>query len=473
MKAPFSMLAPVLVAALPIAASAQTGASPIDVSVAQSARQLVITQRAAGVSYAIVRDGSVAAVGATGLRDLATQSPVTVDTLFRIGSITKMFTAVAIMQLAQAKRLSLGDTLARYQPEVPQAGAITIADLLMHRSGIPNYGDAAIADGRVRVPTTAQRIVDAQAKLPSEFTPGSQFSYSNTNYVILGRIVERLSGMSLAAYERRYILRPAGMERTFVGALPPGTTAATGYDLSSGPVPANPGDASWYYACGDIWSTARDLALFDIALMDGKLLDPAWFTAMIDAARPSTLGPHVEYGFGVSRVAFGDRVLVGHHGGLPGFESDNVMIVPDRFAIVVLANDYKFPTRVVQSAALTSAYPAQTAAAEAQATADARAQAVEDPALTRRFTAFVNDVLADRIPGGLDDAMAAALTPAAVAELMPYYAGDGAFVRLQFLSSDAIGEYRRFHYLAAFSQKKQPMTFVLDANGLIGGFFNQ
>lgn len=443
-----------------------------------AATHLIESKKAVGVQYAVIRDGAIAASGAAGSADLAANIPVTEATRFRIGSITKVFTAVAVMQLVEHRALSLDDTLARFESSFPNASSITVRDLLMHRSGIPNYFDAAFASGATQKATTPQAIVDSMAAKAPLSTPGSAFAYSNTNYVLLGLIVERVSRLPLHDYYRANIFVPAGMTQTFAGSPAPNVPVAIGYlsapDNSFSP--ADPGDMSWYYGCGDAWSTARDLGRFDVALMSGALLKPSTLQTMVKAALPSTLGPRAGYGLGVSTApSGGSDPLVGHHGGLPGFEGDDEMLIPERFAVISFGNLFSYPTDVMKSAALEVLYPDRTRALHAQAVADAQAQAAaEDPALTQRFAKFFTSMLSGTLDAtGLSPAMTSGLTPDKVKQLAAYFNKNGTFVKLQYRSQDTVEGYRRYHYTAVFSGGSQAMMFVLNAKDELDGFFLQ
>ncbi len=442
-------------------------------SVQRAAQRLVDTHQTAGVAYALVSNGKLQGSGFAGVRDLSTGAPVTAGTLFRIGSATKMFTALAIAQLVERGRLSLDDRLAAFRPDFPNAASITIRELLMHRSGIADYADAALASGRIESPTTPVQIIDEAAKVAPESAPGTRFSYSNTNYVLLGLIVERISGIPLHAYYEKYIFGPAGMSETFAGTVPPARPVAAGYMLSDDKArPQSPGDISWYYGCGDVFSTAADMAHFDIALMDGQIVRPATLTAMTTPASPSdAFGKGERYGLGFTIVPFGDLLLVGHHGGVPGFEADDEMIIKDRFAVVALGNDFKFPTGVLVNAALKAAYPAQAATAAAQAASEMAAAAAKAAPLTDRFATFFTSLLAAKVPTDkMTDAFKAAMTPATLSELQAMFASNGTFERLQFVADDQAGPYHRYRYTAVFSSGTQPVTFVLDSTGAIAGF---
>jgi D-alanyl-D-alanine carboxypeptidase len=441
-------------------------------ALATAQQRLVSSHSVAGISTTLVVDGKIASTSVAGVENLKTGAPVTSQTIFRIGSITKLFTAVSVMQLVERGALRIDDPLAKFVPDFPNASKITIKELLMHRSGVPNYLDAALADGRALVPTTPAAIIAAAAKQPPDFAPGTDYEYSNTNYVLLGTIVESVSGMSLHAYYARNIFQVAQMKETFAGTAPADAAVATGYQLAKGNAPQIPGDSSWYYACGDILSTSDDVARFDIALMAGKLVGVATLDEMIAAAIPTGEG-RSSYGLGVQTYPLGTKLLAGHHGGLPGFESDDEMIPSEHFAIVTLGNDFLYGTSTVLDVALSSYYPddlALTLRGAAAANVPATAEPTE---LTPLFDSFFRSVLTGNVDSNhLDAAMMKALTASTVATIASAYAVEGAYTGLVFTGSDHAGQYRRYHYLAKFAKGNVPVTFVVDADGKIAGLAN-
>ncbi len=431
---------------------------------------------APGFAVAVVRDGRIVERFAAGDADVAASRPVTPQTIFHIGSITKMFTATSVMQLVQAGRIDLRAPVTRYLPQFAAWRGITIAQLLMHRSGIPNYADAAIASGQVATPTTPQAILRAMVARPLDFSPGAHFEYSNTNYVALGLVVERVTGESLDAYERHAIFDPAKMHSTFIGVAPAGRRVAVGYTARGKAAIANPGDPSWYFACGDILSTVGDLARFDGALMDGTLLAPATFAEMVKVARPAAGFGDARYGYGVMTLRFGDRTIVGHHGGLPGFEADDEMIPRDRFAVIALGNAFDFATSGPDNLAFERYYPKQFAQSVVAAhAASAKPVPDPDPALTRRFTAFVRGLIAGKqVDANVTPQMAAALTPGAIASIdKQLFAGLGPLRRLTFRARFIGDGYHNDEYLASFGNGYLRLRFVLDRNGALAGFFKQ
>ena len=451
--------------------------SSLQAKVETVAKQLVDAHKVAGISYAIVRDGHIILNDSVGLRDVARSLPATRHTVFRIGSVSKLITAVAVMQLVEAHKLSLDDSLAKFFPKYPHAGSITVQDLLMHRSGITNYLDQAIHDGRYLRPTTPQAIIAWGERQPLEFSPGTKFSYSNTNYVLLGLIVEHLSGLSLASYDQRYVFEPAKMTHTYAQLPPPHVKTAVGYTLANEAAQNGAGDLSWYFACGDIYSTAGDLARFDLALMDGRLITKKSFATMIAVAQPSYLGPGIKYGLGITTGTFGKQVLVGHHGGLPGFEADDEMIPASGFAVISLGNDFGYLTNAILNTALQYAYPADFAASvkasmKANTANAARAQR-EQRILIPRFTKFFVSLLAKKldVKAGLSKEMLAALTPQAINTIQRSLASLGSFQKFTYGSEDQEAGYLRYHYIAVFDHGTKGLVFVLDGDGNIAGMF--
>ncbi len=209
-------------------------------------------------------------------------------------------------------------------------------ELLQHTSGLWNYGDYAFQTGLTATPTTPAAILAMAAGHPLTSAPGTKWAYSNTGYVVLGLIVERVSGKPLAQYEREDIFQPAGMMETTMGNPGGSVPIAAGYMSAAGTRGAAY-DPSWLFACGDIVSTAADLARFDIALLDGRLLKPGTFAKMqsdVVAAESAMQG------LGVSVISWRGLRFVGHHGGLPGYEAENETIPRQGVAWIVLSNAF-------------------------------------------------------------------------------------------------------------------------------------
>jgi CubicO group peptidase (beta-lactamase class C family) len=293
-----------------------------------------------GAAVLVTVDGRPVLKKGYGLADQETGAKITPDTVFRIASVTKQFTAVAVLQLVQQGRISLDDPLSKYVPEFNTHGkTVTIEHLLSHTSGIPSYtATEGYFDGMSRDMTPAG-ILALVADKPLDFEPGSRFDYSNTNYVLLGMIIEKASGQTYAEYIESHIARPLGLASTrYSRGDAESPRHARGYerDDSGKWVRARPLSMTQPYAAGAIESTVADLAKWTQALTDGKAVDPkllerAW-TPLKPADSPS------EYGYGwFIRTDAGER-WIGHNGGINGFQSSAVWIPEKKVFVAILRN---------------------------------------------------------------------------------------------------------------------------------------
>ncbi|WP_285663676.1 serine hydrolase domain-containing protein [Actinorhabdospora filicis] len=269
------------------------------------------------------RDGSRVERLASGVVELGRSRPAPVDGRFRIGSVTKTFTSTVALQLVGEGRISLDDSVERWLPgTVPNGGNITLRQLLNHTSGLYNYTDDTLVTpeqvvrDRYKRWTPRQLVTLATSRDPL-FPPGTAWSYSNTNYVLIGLVIERVTGRSLGAEIDRRIVGPLGLWDTEV----PGNSVwitgphAHGYvQVDGAPVDITAMNVSSSYAVGDIISTTRDLNTFYAALLGGRLLKPAQLAAMKTTAFDSG------YGLGLSKVALPCGAEIwGHTGGIPGY----------------------------------------------------------------------------------------------------------------------------------------------------------
>jgi D-alanyl-D-alanine carboxypeptidase len=283
-----------------------------------------------------------------GASDWELGSANSVQTSFRIGSITKNFTAVAILQLMEAGRLRLEDSVGELLPEYPAVGAgITLHQLLTHTAGLPNYTDDEALMARRDQPLAPGELLATFWNQPLEFAPGSTYRYSNSGYVVLGAVIERVTGQTYAAYMQEAIFDPAGLGRTTVGDAEGLVDRAVGY--TGNPLgqlaPAFPIDMSIPYAAGAIRSTAADLARWHAVLGTNLLLG--------DAARQLLTTPVRDgYAYGwVVTVEDGFEV-VRHGGGIDGFLSDLVRVPELDLAVVVLLNAQTISPETISNAAL-------------------------------------------------------------------------------------------------------------------------
>jgi len=293
------------------------------------------------VSIAIVRDGKLAYAKAFGLARLEPRTPATPEFRYKIASNSKQIAATAILLLAEEGKLSLDDRVSRFFPKLTRAGDISVRQLLSHTSGYQDYYAVDYLAASMQRDMTPDGILALYAQKPLDFEPGTRYQYSNTNYVLLGRIIEQVSGEPLAQFLRKRIFEKLGMDSAVdVDLRPLGPTDPAGYTrYALGPVrDVGAEGKGWMWAAGELAMTASDLAKWDISLMDGSLLKPASLKALSTATLLND-GTLVSYGLGlgVSQMANGHRRWA-HTGGASGFLSINATYPDDRMAITVLSN---------------------------------------------------------------------------------------------------------------------------------------
>jgi D-alanyl-D-alanine carboxypeptidase len=324
------LLAWLVVALAPSAPAAQATNTAATPSLRQLAKRIVDV----GVPGAVVlvSDERGVRAGVAGWGNLRSRERFGPDHRFRIGSLTKTFVATIVLQLVAEEVLSLDDPVERWLPGlVPGGGAITLRHLLNHTSGIYNYtDDQAFLDAVVRDPLsvrTPEQLVAVATAHPPRFPPGTDWSYSNTGYILLGLVVEKATRTSVAEQLRARIVNRLGLTRT---SLPSAATLeapfAHGYLLPGNIELPTPGDRpldvtawspSWAWAAGAIVSTARDIARFYRALLGGELLAPRELTAMRTTTR--IFGTTDEYGLGLQKVSLPCGWGWGHGGSVPGY----------------------------------------------------------------------------------------------------------------------------------------------------------
>jgi len=318
-----------------LAAEAPFDARAVDALVAAEvkARGLV------GVTLAVVRDGKIVLARGYGLASLADRRPVSEETMFAVGSVTKQFTCACILLLAEDGKLSPQDKVAKYYPDLTRANEITILDLMNHVSGYPDYYPLDFVDRRLATPRPVDEVIRLYGTGKLDFEPGTRYSYSNTGYDILGRIVEKASGLPYGEFLSRRILKPLGLEHTTYEPDTAGIRFAQGYSsfALSGPEPAVPEGKGWVAAAGAIYSTASDLVRWDLALMSGKVLKPESYKLMT-SPRKLADGRMSNYGCGLS---VGDRAgtaVLGHNGAVAGFLAYNTMVPSTGTAVALISN---------------------------------------------------------------------------------------------------------------------------------------
>ncbi len=291
-------------------------------------------------SIAVVKDDQIAYVKAYGKARLDPPTPSQPDTRYPIGSVSKQFMAGCVLLLAEEGKLSLDDPVSKYLPSLTRANEVTIRELLSHTSGYQDYYPLDYVAPFMQQPVTTDGILDRWAKKPLDFDPGTEWQYSNTNYVAAGRIVEIVSGMPAFAFLKSHILDPLGMTSAIdLNTQTLSSSDAAGYTRfgPSPPRPVMPEACGWLYAAGELAMTPHDLALWDQSLIDGKLLKPSSLAQMITPARLKNGAP-TDYGLGVGIANENGHPKLGHGGAVSGFVSDNVVWLDQGAAVAVFTN---------------------------------------------------------------------------------------------------------------------------------------
>ena len=295
-------------------------------------------------SVAIVKGGKLAYTHAFGSARLATAAdpavPATPAMRYSVGSISKQFTAAAILMLQEDGKLSIDDPVGKYVPGLTRGNEVTIRQILSHTSGYQDYWPEDYVMTPMLAPESAQQILDTWARKPLDFEPGTQWQYSNTNYVIAGRIVESVTGQPLMELLTRRIFRPLGMTSVWNSDETKLTQAdATAYYRHAlGPLRIAPKEGrGWMFAAGELAMTAHDLALWDESLIAQSILKPESYKQMFTEVKLKD-GKGTHYGLGVEvRDRDGHRSIE-HSGEVSGFVADNEVLVDDGVAVAVLTN---------------------------------------------------------------------------------------------------------------------------------------
>jgi CubicO group peptidase (beta-lactamase class C family) len=295
---------------------------------------------APSASVAIVRGGEIVLERAWG--EGRTGVPATPAMRYAIGSVSKQFTAAAILLLAQEGKLSLDDKVSRWYPRLTRAGEITLRQLLTMTSGYQDYWPQDYVFTAMRSATTSDAILGRWAGQPLDFDPGSAWQYSNTNYVLAAAIAEKVSGMPFMDFLRQRVFTPLGMRTVADFDAGPLSTADAGAYLRhvTGPLrPAPKEGAGWLFGAGQLAMTARDLATWDLSMINQTVLTPASYRELV-RSMVLTGGPATGYGLGINVGMVGGRRRFSHGGAVSGYTTTNLVYPDDRAAIVVFTNIY-------------------------------------------------------------------------------------------------------------------------------------
>jgi CubicO group peptidase (beta-lactamase class C family) len=324
-----------------VPASAQTElvtdiAAKIDKVVSETLEQTGVPS----ASVAVVKDGKIAYVKAYGDARLEPRTAASAQMRYSVGSISKQFTATAILLLQEERKLSLDDKVANFMPTLTRANEVTVRQLLSHTSGYQDYWPQNYVMPMMLEPVTAARIMDLWARKDLDFDPGTKWQYSNTNFVIAGAIVEKVSGQPLLDFLRERIFKTLEMNSVVnIDEEKLGPNDPVGYmRYGLGPLRLAPKEGKgWLFAAGELAMTADDLAKWDISIIDQRILRPASYREFETEVLLKS-GLSSRYGLGVQiGSAAGHRMLF-HDGEVSGFTAQNIVLPDDRVAIAVLTN---------------------------------------------------------------------------------------------------------------------------------------
>jgi D-alanyl-D-alanine carboxypeptidase len=303
------------------------------------AKAFIANREAPAVSIVVVRGRDTLVSEGYGLIDLENAVPATPHSVYRIGSITKQFTSAAVMQQVEAGKVRLDDSIGTYLPSLPARWhGVTVRQLLNHTSGIPSYTDLGPRwlrrIGEFMSPDT---LVGLTANDSLNFAPGTGWRYDNSGYVILGMLVEKVTGKSYAQYLKERVFAPAGLTETmYCSNAPIIPHRAQGYGKdSSGWRNAAFIDMSQPFSAGALCSSALDLARWNHALGSGRVVSAASYKAMTS---PSGTALPRHYGFGLVADTLAGHRIIQHGGGIPGFSTANAWFPDDSLSVTVLPN---------------------------------------------------------------------------------------------------------------------------------------
>jgi CubicO group peptidase (beta-lactamase class C family) len=294
-----------------------------------------------GLAVLVAQGGKILFEKGCGLADREHHVPVIPQTAFLIGSVTKQFTASAILKLQEEGKLSVNDKLSKYIPDFPRGDEVTLRQLLTHTSGIHNYNEDPGFFDRATNDTT-EAFIEAMKKEPYDFDPGAKWSYVNSGYLVLGYIVEKVSGQTYGDFLRENFFQPLGMTNTGVYraqlALP---HEALGYSLgTNGFEPALNSHPLWFGGAGALYSTVEDLYRWNEGIFNDRVLGAASLNAAFSPVKEyeEQVNSDSGYGFGWEvRHTRGLRVIW-HEGGLPGFRSMLLRVPDEKLTVAILAN---------------------------------------------------------------------------------------------------------------------------------------
>ena len=320
--------------------AASAFADELPAAIEKAVNEVLTRTGAPSASVAVVRDGKLAFAGAFGNARLDPPMAAAAQMRYSIGSISKQFTAAAILMLAEEGKLSLDDKVSKWLPELTRANEVTVRQILSMTSGYQDFWPQDYVMPGMLLAATPQDILTGWAKKPLDFEPASKWQYSNTNYVIAGLIAEKAAGVPLLEFLQKRVFTPLHMTSVVSSDEGPlGSGDPTRYmRIALGPLRVAPKEGrGWMFAAGELAMTAADLAQWDIAMINQSAMQPASYRQMETEVMLSN-GVGSRYGLGVNVGLTDGRRVISHGGEVSGFTAQNTVYPDQRAAIVVLTN---------------------------------------------------------------------------------------------------------------------------------------
>ncbi|MBX3726226.1 MAG: serine hydrolase [Xanthomonadales bacterium] len=334
-------LLPALFVALPQSAAARSEAPDIEAAASQLLEAAVRDPSGPGMAVLLARGDTVLFRDARGMASIELGVPLSPDHVFRIGSVTKQIAAAGLLKLVDEGKVALDDPLAKFLPDYPNGGAITVAQLLNHTSGIKSYtGIAGYMDQEIRRDLDTSALIAVFADQPVDFAPGEGWNYNNSGYVLVGAVIEKASGMAWDRWLERSLLRPLALERTRSGAtrqVIAGHVSGYSAGADGGHTVAAPLSMTQPHAAGALVSTVDDLWRWNRALHGGQVLSAPTYARMI-APEGKAAEPPQRYGYGIQAGTVRGRTTLEHGGGIHGFISLLVYVPEADITVAVLRN---------------------------------------------------------------------------------------------------------------------------------------
>ena len=330
-------------AALGLAAPGAAAAAPADLKEkADAFLRSAYPADGPGAAVIIVERGKTIYAAGQGLADVESRTPIRPDTVFRLGSITKQFSAAVLLQLVDEGRVSLDDPISKYVAGLPEpGGSATVRQVLNHTSGVQSYTGIPgwMTEAKTNRPYTTAEMIAEFKDMPSPTRPGAAWAYNNSGYVLVGAIIEKVTGKPWHEAVRERIAKPLGLATIRYGVEEPGiANMAKGYTLrEAGVAPALKIHMSVPHAAGALVGTVGDLAKWGEALHRGKVVKPASYAAMTAPTRMPD-GETVPYGFGLGIAELRGQQAIGHGGGIFGFATDSTYLPGKDLFVAVFTN---------------------------------------------------------------------------------------------------------------------------------------